>query len=81
MGETMSTWAKDFFNTKLGRIILGIIKLSLAQLIIALMNAISLGPDPVIGGVTVPINTLFNIIRAFTGILLVISGLRDLGVI
>ncbi|MEM4958832.1 MAG: hypothetical protein QXX12_03040 [Nanopusillaceae archaeon] len=76
----MSSWGKDFFNTRLGRIILGIIKLSLAQLVIALMNTVNLGPDPVIGGVTVPINTLFNVIRAFAGILLIISGLRDLGV-
>ncbi|MEM4557873.1 MAG: hypothetical protein QW251_03675 [Desulfurococcaceae archaeon] len=74
------SWAKDFFNTRLGKVILGIIKLSLAQLVIALMNSISLGPDPVISGITIPVNTMFNVIRAFAGILLIISGLRDLGV-
>lgn len=72
-----SKWS-DFFNTKLGRMIMGIIKLSMASLLVSLISSIPRGNDPQIGGTVVPVSTILTIIIAFAPILLLISALRDL---
>jgi len=71
---------RDFFNTRLGRIIIGIIKLAIAPLIIALVNAINVS-DFSVGGTTVPISMMFKILVGFVGVLVVVSALRDLEVL
>lgn len=80
MSEGGKKW-QDFFNTKLGRMILGIVKLSMAGLLTGLINALPRGSDPQIGGTTVPVNTILNIIVGFAPVLLVVSALRDLDII
>ncbi|MEM4620863.1 MAG: hypothetical protein QW607_11705 [Desulfurococcaceae archaeon] len=74
-------WAGDFFNTRLGRIILGIIKLVLAGFLINLVTTIAdRASDVSIGGTTIPVSTILTLIVAFFPIMLLISALRDLGI-
>ncbi len=60
---------------------MGIIKLSLAGFLIALLNSLqNLGSDIQIGDTTIPISTIFKIIIGFFPLLLLISAMSDLGV-
>lgn len=70
----------DFFNTKLGKMIMGIIKLSMASLLISLISSIPRGNDPQLGGTTIPIGTILTIIISFAPVLLLVSALRDLDI-
>lgn len=80
MTESSKKWS-DFFETKLGRFVLGFLKLSMASVLIGLINNLPRGADPQIGGVTVPIGTILTIIIAFAPVLLLISALRDLDIL
>lgn len=73
--------AGDIFQSPLGRIFLGIIKLALASFLVALVSTFNtFGQDINIGGITIPIGTILTLIIAFFPILLLLSALRDLGV-
>lgn len=71
---------QDFFETKLGRFVLGFIKLSMASLLISLINSIPRGSDPQIGNVTIPVGTILTILIAFAPVLLLVSALKDMDV-
>jgi len=74
-------WAGDFFNTRLGRIIVGIIKLVLSGFLTTLVNAIAdRTSDVSIGGTTIPVGTILTLIVAFFPLMLLISAMRDLGI-
>ncbi|MEM4619434.1 MAG: hypothetical protein QW607_04400 [Desulfurococcaceae archaeon] len=74
-------WSSDFFNTRLGRIIVGIIKLVLAGFLINLVTTIAdRASDVQIGGTTIPVGTILTLIVAFFPIMLLISAMRDLGI-
>lgn len=76
-----SIWSQDIFQSPLGRIFLGIIKLALAGFLIALVSTFqSFAGDITIGSLTIPVGTIIQLIIAFFPILLLISALRDLGV-
>ena len=76
-----SRWS-NLFNTPLGRLLIGFIKLALAGALIALVNSLSnlAQTEITIGNTTVPVGVVFQIIIAFFPILLLISALRDLGI-
>lgn len=77
----MSTWLHDFMNTRLGRMLMGLIKLMLAGLLISLVNQFSqMSVNVTIGGNTYDLSAIIQIIIAFFPILLLLSALRDLDV-
>ncbi|MEM4959506.1 MAG: hypothetical protein QXX12_06525 [Nanopusillaceae archaeon] len=71
-----------FFNTPLGRLVRGVIKLSLAGFLIVLVTQLTnaLPDDPDIGGATVPVRTIMTVIISLFPLLYMISAFRDLGV-
>jgi len=74
----------DFFDTWLGRFVLGIIILAIAPLVFALLAPINISntqvtmPDNTT--VTIPVGTIWGIVKAFLPILIVITGLYYLGI-
>lgn len=71
-----------FFSTPLGRLVRGIIKLSLAGFLIVLVTQLTnaLPDDPTIGDATVPVRTIMTVIISLFPLLYMISAFRDLGV-
>jgi len=77
----MSSWLSDFMNTRLGRMLMGLIKLTLAGLLIGLVNQFgNMNISISVGGNTYDISAIIQIIVAFFPILLLISALRDLDI-
>jgi len=72
-------WWGDWFNSSLGRMIKGIIKLVLATLVISLVSVIpKYTPNNItVNGTVIPVLTITEIIVAFVPIFLVISALYD----
>ena len=71
----------DFFNTQLGRLIRGIIKIVMAGFIFTTTaTLVSLVDDVSIGDTEIPIKTIFMLIVGVFPILYLISALRDFGV-
>ena len=82
-GETNEGRWAGWFNTDLGRLIRGIIKLAIATLIISLVQAIPFQNTTLTignGSVTLPVGTIGEVIVAFVPLLLVISALYDFGI-
>lgn len=77
----MSTTGRlgDFFKSDLGKMVKGIIKLSLGGFLTTVINNIP-ATDVTIGGNTVPIGTVMRIIIGFFPIMLLVSAMRDLDV-
>ncbi|MCD6488649.1 MAG: hypothetical protein J7K21_05435 [Desulfurococcales archaeon] len=74
-------WANDFMNTRLGRLILGIIKMALAGLLISLVNAFSsFSINITIGDQTYDLTVVLQIIIAFFPLFLMLSAMRDIGI-
>ena len=81
-GEGGSRWT-DWFNTGLGRMVRGIIKLAIAGLIITLVSQINFSNVTITvgsGSTTIPVGTIGEIIVAFVPLLIIISALHDLGI-
>jgi hypothetical protein len=77
----MSERLISVFNSPLGKLLMGIIKLALAGFLLSLINTLqNLGGDVTIGDVTIPITTIVKLLIAFFPILLLISAFRDLGI-
>lgn len=72
----------DIFDTRLGRIIVGILKLALASFLVPLVNILKdMTFDIQIGNNAVlPLGLIVQILVAFFPLLLLISALRDLGI-
>jgi hypothetical protein len=69
------------FGGPFGNIIRGIIKLAMAPAVASLTyQAGSAVQDITMGNSTIPLSLIFTIIGGFVPILLIWSGLRDLGV-
>lgn len=77
----MSTGGRlgDFFKTDLGKMVKGVIKLSLGGFLTTIIGNIP-ATDVNISGNVVPIGTVLRIIIAFFPILLITSAMRDLDV-
>ena len=74
----------DFFDTWLGRFVLGIILLAIAPLLFALLAPINI-PNTTItmpdnSTITVPAGTIWGIVKAFLPIMIVVTALYYLGV-
>jgi len=80
--EGGSRWT-DWFNTGLGRMVRGIIKLAIAGLIITLVSQINFSNVSITigsGSATIPVGTIGEIIVAFVPLLIIVSALHDLGI-
>ncbi|MEB3861202.1 MAG: hypothetical protein GSR84_03155 [Desulfurococcales archaeon] len=74
-------WQDAMASSWLGLMIRGIVKIALAAVIAAMLGGVNMNLSSVsIGGVTVDLSIIWDTIRVFAPLLLVISGLRDLGV-
>ena len=72
------SWWSSWFDTGIGRMIKGVIKLVLASLVISLINTIpSLTQNITINGQSIPVTTIVQVIVAFVPIFLILSALRD----
>ncbi|ALL00062.1 hypothetical protein Pyrde_0012 [Pyrodictium delaneyi] len=75
------SWQSAVSNTWLGRILRGIVKLGLAGAIAAILGNINMDLSAVtIGSTTVDLSVMWDLVKVFAPLLLIISGLRDLGV-
>jgi len=78
-GESKSSW----FSTGIGRMVRGIIKLSIAGFLISLINNIPVNDTTLTIGnttTTLPVGTIAKLIIAFVPIFLIVSGLDDMGI-
>ncbi len=74
-------WQESLGQTYIGLMIRGITKIALAAVIAALLSGINLDLSAVtIGGTTVDLSVIWDVTKALAPLMLVISGLRDLGV-
>jgi len=71
------SWRESLSNTFLGRFILGMIKIAAATLLATILNNLNLDFSNTPVG---DFSFIWQIIKAFAPLLLVLSGLRDLGV-
>lgn len=79
--ESWGKWSDDFFSTRLGRMIIGIIKLILASFLISLLQNVSnIASDVKIGNTTIPVSLILALIIAFFPIMLIVSAMKDLGI-
>lgn len=77
----MSTTIDKLFESRMGRLIMGIIKISLAGFLVSMLNLFAnITSDIEVGGIILPIGTIIRLIVAFFPLLLLISALRDLGI-
>ena len=75
------SWREGLAGSWLGSIIRGIVKITLATAIAAILGNINMDLSSVtIGGVTVNLQVIWDVTRIFAPILLIFSGLRDMGV-
>jgi hypothetical protein len=72
MAEGSKSWFSKFLR--------GILKLSLASLIISIVNAINIDTTLVIGNSTYDLSVLVNIIKFAVPFYLIFSALKDLGI-
>ena len=74
-------WQQAASSSWLGLAIRGIVKLALAAVIAAMLGSINLDLSNVtIGGTTVDLSVIWDVVKVFAPLMLVVSGLRDLGV-
>ena len=72
-----------FGNSYLGRIVKGFIKLGIAIALFGLLNTVTGAIDlsnATIGGTTVNLQVVVDVVRVFAPIALVVSALRDFGI-
>jgi hypothetical protein len=75
------SWQEALGQSFLGTMIRGIVKIALAAVIAALLGNINLDLSAVtIGNTTVDLSVIWDVTKALAPLMLVISGLRDLGV-
>ena len=75
------SWREGLTGSWLGGIIRGVVKITLATAIAAILGNINMDLSSVtIGGVTVNLQVIWDVTRIFAPILLIFSGLRDMGV-
>lgn len=71
----------EFFNTPLGRLVRGIIKIAMSGFVFASVTPLlNLVNDVSVGDSVIPIRTIFALIVGVFPILYLISALRDFGV-
>ena len=74
-------WGDSLGESYLGRIVRGIVKIALAGVILALLSNVDINLSSVsIGGTTVNLQVIWDVIRIFGPLFMVVDGLRDLGV-
>jgi hypothetical protein len=79
-GKLLS-WTQGLQGTWIGGIIRGIVKIALAAVIATILGNVNLDLSNVtIGSTTVNLEIVWDVIVAFGPLLLVLSGLRDIGV-
>lgn len=72
---------EKLFESRLGRMIMGIIKIALAGFLVSMLNLFSnIANDVQVGGVILPVGTIIRLIIAFFPLLLLISAMKDLGI-
>lgn len=77
----MSTTIDKLFESRMGRLIMGIIKIALAGFLVSMLNLFAnITADVEVGGIILPIGTIIRLIVAFFPLLLLISALKDLGI-
>lgn len=77
----MSTTVDKLFESRMGRLIMGIMKIALAGFLISMLNLFAnITSDVEVGGIILPIGTIIRLIIAFFPLLLLISALKDLGI-
>jgi len=67
-------------QTYLGRIAIGILKIILAGVVGAILANINIPTSGTIGGQTIDLTVVVEAVKVFAPLLLLLSGLRDLGV-
>ncbi|MEO0132826.1 MAG: hypothetical protein ABIK73_07860, partial [candidate division WOR-3 bacterium] len=66
---------------RLGKLIMGIIKLLLASFLFTIVNRIAeMTSDVRIGDATIPLGLIVGLIIAFFPLMLLISAMRDMGI-
>jgi len=74
-------WRESLASSWLGRMIRGIVKIAFATVILALLSNINIDLSNVtLGGATIDLSIIWDVTKIFAPILLIFSGLRDLGV-
>jgi hypothetical protein len=72
--------AEALQDTYIGRLALGFIKILLATALAAILANININASGTVAGQNVDLTVVVEVIKVFAPLLLVISGLRDLGV-
>lgn len=75
------SWREGLSNSWLGGILRGIIKIGIAGVVAIMLNGINMDLSNVtLGGTTIDLSIIWDVIRIFAPLLLIVSGLRDMGV-
>lgn len=77
----MSTWWDRLGESGLGRVIQGLLLISLAGVVMGILSSIPVGKLEIpAGNGTVDITIVWTLIKVFAPVLMVVSGLRRMGV-
>lgn len=75
------SWREGLASSWLGNIIRGIVKIALATVLLTLLSNINIDLSSVtLGGTTIDLSIIWDVTKVFAPILLIFSGLRDMGV-
>ena len=67
-------------ETYLGRIAVGILKIILAGIVAGILSTVNIPTTGSIGGQNIDLTVVVEAVKVFAPLLLLLSGLRDLGV-
>ena len=77
----LAAWQQSLAGSWLGLMIRGLVKIGLAAVVAAMLANINIDLSAVtLGNVTIDLSIIWDVTKVFAPLLLIISGLRDLGV-
>ena len=74
------SWQEALKESWFGQFLRGLMKLALAGVIVALLNALNLPSTVSVAGQNIDLSIVVLVIKVFAPLLLVISALHDMGV-
>ena len=74
-------WGDSLGESYLGRVVRGIVKIALAAVVLALLQNINIDLSNVeLGGTVINLDIIWDVVRVFGPVIMILDGLRDLGV-
>lgn len=75
------SWREGLSGSWLGGILRGVTKIGLASAIAVILNNINMDLSSIsLGGTTIDLSIIWDVTRVFAPLLLIYSGLKDMGV-